>query len=128
MTRTRQLPLWLAGFVASAAALAQLPDPTRPAAALMTQDLAGGVGAAADSGVRTVILRPAGKSAAVVDGQYVEVGGKLGDMRVLKITESEVVLAGESGREVLKATPAIEKVPARKKAAAKRRTRENTGK
>ena len=128
MTWARQRLVWLAGFAASAAALAQLPDPTRPAAALMTQDVAGGVGAPADSGVRTVILRPGGKSAAVVDGQYVEVGGKLGDMRVLRITEGEVVLAGESGREVLKATPAIEKVPARKKAAAQRRTRENTGK
>jgi hypothetical protein len=78
--------------------------------------------------VQTVILRRAGKSAAVINGQYVEVGGKLGDKRVLKISESEVVLMGGAGREVLRVTPAIEKVPARKQAASRRRTTETTEK
>ena len=94
----------------------------------MAQDVAGGAGAAAESGVQTVILRRAGKSAAVINGQYVEVGGKLGGMRVLKISESEVVLMGEAGREVLKVTPAIEKVPAAKKLATERRTTGTTEK
>ena len=80
----------------------------------------------AESGVQTVVLRRAGKSAAVINGQYVEVGGKLGDKRVLKIGESEIVLMGEAGREVLKVTPAIEKLPARKQAATRRRTTETT--
>ena len=129
MTRRHRLPLLLAMFLAAQPALAQLADPTRPAAALMTQDAAGGVGAPAESGVQTVILRRAGKSAAVINGQYVEVGGKLGDKRVLKISESEVVLIGEAGREVIKVTPAIEKVPSRKKApAAKRRSTGTTEK
>lgn len=94
----------------------------------MAQDPAGVARAAAESGVQTVILRRAGKSAAVVNGQYVEVGGKLGEKRVLKVSESEVVLMGEAGREVLKVTPAIEKVPATKKLATKRRTTETTEK
>ena len=64
----------------------------------------------------------------MINGQYVEVGDKLGDKRVLKISESEVVLKGEGGREVIKVTPAIEKVPAKKAAAAKRRTTGNTEK
>jgi hypothetical protein len=65
---------------------------------------------------------------AVVNGQHVAVGGKLGDKRVVKITESEVVLKGESGREVIKVTPDIEKVPVNKTAAAKRRTTGTTEK
>lgn len=120
-------PLLLAGFVGVAPALAQVPDPTRPAGALATQGLVGGVVVPVESGVQTVILRPKGKSAAVIGGQYVEVGGKLGDKRVVKITESEVVLQGEGGREIMKVTPDIEKVPVKKKSAAKRRTTGTTG-
>lgn len=111
----------LAGLAGVGAALAQAPDPTRPAGALMTPET-GGVAAPAESGVQTVILRPGGKSAAVINGQYVAVGDKLGDKRVVKISESEVVLKGESGREVIKVTPAIEKVPAKKATGTKRRT------
>ena len=78
------------------------------------------------NGVQTVILRRSGKSGAVINGQYVLVGSKIGDKRVLKISETEVVLEGEGGREVIKLTPAIEKVPAKKAAAIKRHTRETT--
>lgn len=128
MRRRHRLSLVLAVSVGAGSVLAQVPDPTRPAASSVTQDAAGGVGAPAASGVQTVILRRAGKSAAVINGQYVEIGGKLGDKRVLKISESEVVLMGGAGREVLKVTPAIEKVPATKKLATKRRTTETTEK
>jgi MSHA biogenesis protein MshK len=119
--------LLLAGLVGTASALAQVPDPTRPAGVLMP-DAAGAAVAPVESGVQTVILRPGGKSVAVVNGQHVAVGGKLGDKRVVKITESEVVLKGESGREVIKVTPDIEKVPVNKTAAAKRRTTGTTEK
>lgn len=95
---------------------AQVPDPTRPPAG---QDPADGVAPPADSGIQTVILRPGGKSAAVINGQYLRVGDKFGDKRVLKISESEVVLQGGNGREVLKLTPAIEKVSVKKNAARK---------
>lgn len=91
--------------------LAQVPDPTRPP---VGQDSADGAAAPVDSGIQTVILRPGGKSAAVINGQYLRVGDKFGDKRVLKISESEVILKGESGREVLKVMPAIEKIPAKK--------------
>jgi MSHA biogenesis protein MshK len=96
--------------------LAQVPDPTRPP---VGQDSADGAAAPVNSGIQTVILRPGGKSAAVINGQYLRVGDKFGDKRVLKISESEVVLKGESGREVLKVTPAIEKVSVKKNAARK---------
>lgn len=102
---------------------AQVPDPTRPPAG---QDPVDGVAAPLDSGIQTVILRPGGKSAAVINGQYLRVGDKFGDKRVLKIGESEVVLKGESGREVIKVTPAIEKIPAKKSAARKSPAKETT--
>jgi hypothetical protein len=128
MMRDGLLPMMLAGFVGIGPAVAQVADPTRPAGALMTHDSAGGVLAPTESGVQTVIVRPKGRSAAVINGQYVEVGGKLGAKRVLKISESEVVLLGESGREVMKVTPDIEKMPRKKAAAAKRRTTGTTEK
>lgn len=128
MMRHGLFPLLLAGFVGAGSALAQVPDPTRPAAAVMMTEAAGSGAAPVESGVQTVILRPGGKSVAVVNGQQVAVGGKFGDKRVIKITESEVVLKGESGREVIRVTPDIEKVPVKKTAAAKRRTTGTTEK
>lgn len=128
MMRHDLLPLLLAGFVGAGSAVAQVPDPTRPAAAVMTTEAPGSAAAPVESGVQTVILRPGGKSVAVINGQQVAVGGKLGDKRVMKITESEVVLKGESGREVIRVTPDIEKVPVKKTAAAKRRTTGTTEK
>jgi hypothetical protein len=127
MMRLGPLALLLAAWVGAGSALAQVPDPMRPAAAVMAPDVAGGAGSV-ESGVQTVILRPGGKSAAVINGQYVVVGDKLGDKRVLKISESEIVLKGESGREVIKVTPAIEKTTAKKTAASKRRTTGTTEK
>ena len=122
MMRHDLLSVLLAGLIGAGPVLAQVPDPTRPAGILLTPEAGAGAAAPVESGVQTVILRPGGKSAAVINGQYVVVGDKLGDKRVLKITESEVVLKGESGREVIKVTPAIEKMPTRKPAAIKRRT------
>ena len=113
---------FLAALAAFGGAYAQVPDPTRPPAAAMEPEAAGGPAMPVESGVQTVILRPGGKSAAVIDGKYVSVGDMVGDKRVQKISESEVILKGPGGREVIKVMPAIEKVPANKKAAAKRRT------
>jgi len=124
MMRGRVCLLLLAGFAGMGPAGAQVPDPTRPPAVVMTPEPSGGVIVPTESGVQAVIVRPKGKgkSSAVINGQYVEVGDKLGDKKVLKIAESEVVLQGEGEREIMKVTPDIEKVPVKKKAAAKRRT------
>jgi hypothetical protein len=129
MMRHDLILLLVGGVLGAGFALAQVPDPTRPAAAAVVPDVTGAVAAPVESGVQTVILRPNGKSAAVINGQYVEVGDKLGDKRVLKISESEVVLQGGSGREVvvIKMTPAIEKTMARKTTANTSRATGTTG-
>lgn len=121
-------PLLLAGLFGVVPALAQVTDPTRPPGALMAPESSGGAVAPVAGGVQTVIVRPKGKSAAVINGQYVEVGGKLGDKKVVRISESEVVLQGEGGRDVMKVMPDIEKLPIRKTAEAKQRTMGTTGK
>lgn len=95
----------------TAVSLAQVPDPTRPAGAVPGMEVSTAAGAV-ERGAQVVIVRSKGqKSAAVVNGQYVEVGGKVDGKRVLKITESGVVLKGDGGREVIRITPAIEKTP-----------------
>lgn len=107
--------------------LAQVPDPTRPPAEMMTPEM-GGVGAAqADSGMQTVIVRRKGKSGAVINGQYVEVGGMVGDKRVIRISESEVALQGEGGREVIRLIPSIQKTPVVKPAAQSNPRRRSRG-
>jgi len=92
----------------AASALAQVPDPTRPA------DVAAADAAAGDAGrgVQMVMIRSPGKKpGAIINGRYVETGDKLDGKRVLKITETEVVLQGNDGRDVVKLTPAAEKTP-----------------
>jgi len=109
--------IWLSAllFVAPSA-LAQLPDPTRPPAQLMARETGGVAAGPVESGMQTVIVRRRGKSGAVINGQYVEVGSKVGDKRVIRISESEVVLNGAGGREVIRLIPSIEKTPVVKSA------------
>jgi hypothetical protein len=120
--------LMLSGLIGAQAAVAQVPDPTRPAVVVNPAEVTAGAAAPVESGVQTVILRRGGKSAAVINGQYVEVGGMLGEMRVLKISESEVILRGENGREVIKVTPEVQKVPAKKQPSIRQRTTGTTQK
>jgi len=92
-------PLLLPGLFGVGSGQAQVPDPTRPA------------GHASESGVQTVILRPGGKSGAVINGEYLEIGGRIGDRRVTNISENEVTLTSERGTEVLNVMSAIRKRP-----------------
>ena len=105
-------PLNLAGLACAAligavsSAFAQgLPDPTRPPAA------AGVAGTEAAAGLQSIIRRTGGKPAAVINGEYVELGGRVGDARLVKVGEDSVVLEGPAGREEMKLLPGIEKKP-----------------
>lgn len=121
MMRSRVFLAGLAAVLGADAVVAQVSDPTRPPGAMSAPEAAGGAAAPAQTGIQTVILRPGGKSSAVINGVHVALGDKLGDKRVVKISESEVVLKGEGGREVIKVTPDIEKVPTKKTVVAKKR-------
>lgn len=119
-------PALLATYPAGVAA--QVPDPTRPADVSLVADspAAGSV-----SGVQAIILRRGGRASAVIAGQEVRVGDRVGDpvngKRVLKISENAVVVQGEGGRETLHLISAAEKTPAAKSRAAKHHVRRVTG-
>lgn len=106
---------------------AQTSDPTRPPAMVMTPE-PGGAPAVQESGLQTVILRSGGKSSAVINGQLVAVGQMMGDRRVVRITENEVVLKGPAGQEVLKAISSAEKRPTVKAGAVTRQSKGSTEK
>lgn len=98
-------------FVASSAfgvvAQENLPDPTRPPSSFAV----GGMGSpAASSGpVLQSVLISSGRRIAVINGQTVHVGDKVGEARVAKISEGEVVLNDGKSLQTLKLFPGAEK-------------------
>lgn len=110
MTRIQWF-LCLLGCVASTCSLADdsaLPDPTRPPEALVHVSPDGGA-AASGPVLQSVVLRRQGGAVAVISGAMVPLGGRLGDSVLVKIKESEVVLKGPLGSEVLRMTPDVNK-------------------
>lgn len=97
-------------LLATMPAHAEVPDPTRP-----PPGWADGAPAAApsSSGLQQIIRRAGAKPAAVINGQRVELGGRVGDARLVEVSEDFVVLQGASGRETLYLTPGIGKKTAR---------------
>jgi MSHA biogenesis protein MshK len=85
---------------------AQLADPTRPPAAA-----APGMPDDAALGGRQLqsVLLSGGRKLAVIDGSVVPLGGSIGDARVVRITETEVVLKSGEETETLKLYPSVEK-------------------
>lgn len=108
VTRKVRLLLPAALFACSAAALAQLVDPTRPPGAQ-----AGGAAEAGAGGpvLQSVLISPQGRSA-IIGGETVRLNGNYGDARVVRITESEVVLRRASGTETLRMYPDVAIKPA----------------
>jgi MSHA biogenesis protein MshK len=127
------------GFCAAAtvalmadAADAQLNnDPTRPPAAVLSATPGGDVQSGGPL-LQSVMITPTERSA-IIGGERVKQGGKYGDARVVKITETEVVLRSSTGTETLRLYPGVEMKPAvavppagRKPAAKKRSPATNT--
>jgi len=94
----------------SLSAVAQVPDPMRPADTPIADSIDN------RSGLQAIIMRPGKRrSTALIAGQTVRLGSKVGEKRVVKIIENEVTLQGDDGREVLRLTPSIQKIPVAKK-------------
>lgn len=127
--RAVAISVLLAPLFAPAAAVAQIVnDPMRPPTAVYAAP--GDKTAAAGPLLQSVMITPSERSA-IIGGERVKLGGKYGEARVIKITESEVVLRSAGGIETLKMYPDIEMnpvkpaAPAPKKPARKRgRTRQ----
>ena len=115
---------WALGIVLAlmpAVALAQaMSDPTRPPTGYAEAD----AGTAASGLVlQSVMISPTLK-AVIINGEMVKLGGKFGSARLVKITESEVVLKDGEESQVLKLYPGVEKRAVEKpeaRTAAKRR-------
>ena len=105
----------LALLAAMTVAQAQvLADPTRPPAVAVNPAVEAGVpGAAAPpAGLQSIIRREGAKPAALINGEYVTLGGRVGDATVVKIGDDSVTLKGPTGLETLKLMPGVEKTPA----------------
>ena len=105
-----------AGFaIAAVQAHAQgLVDPTRPPASLGKPGA--GEETPAGSQLQSVLIS-SGRRLAVINGDTVALGGMVGEARVVKITETEVVLKKGEETEVLKMYPGIDKRPVKRVAA-----------
>lgn len=108
--------LMLAQAIAAAATLAlsagsgaqALTDPTRPPLELMSAATAV---AAPRTPLQSILLSSTRKGA-IINGQYVALGGTYGRARLVKITATEVTLKGDQGLEVLQLYPPMGKTSA----------------
>ena len=99
--------MWL-GAAAQAQALG---DPTRP-----PPGLRGGTGTASARAagepaglvLQSVIISEANRSA-IISGQHVMLGGKIGQARLVKVSEAAVVLLTGASRRTLKLFPDVHK-------------------
>lgn len=108
---TRCLAAWgclacVIGVAAHAASPENLPDPTRPPASLDSPDVAPVV--ASGPVLQSVLIAP-GRKVAVISGQSVQVGDRVGDARVARIAEGEAVLVRDGKSQTLKLFPGLEK-------------------
>lgn len=90
-----------AASLAMAQGASSLSDPTRPPMVPVEPASASSEGAPPPSGLQTVILGKGRKPMAVINGVMVTLGDKIGDATLVKLNESEAVLQGPAGREVL---------------------------
>ncbi len=101
-------------IAASTAALAagesSLPDPTRPPVSM-----SGAIGAAlgeqsafSEPQLQSVMIGTTGRSA-IIGGRRYQLGDRVGDAKLVKISEGEVVLAGASGRRTMTLFPSVKK-------------------
>lgn len=108
MSPARNLLIPIIALAATPAWSQGLADPTRPPAALAADPGP----AAPAAGLQFIIRRQGMKPVAVINGSRVELGGRVGDARLIAVNEDSVVLQSDTGRELLRLTPGVEKKPA----------------
>jgi hypothetical protein len=95
----------MAGMLACAGAPAQgLEDPTRPPAGMPRQAKP----PAADLVLQSVIISEAGR-AALISGELVPLGGRVGNARLVRVGEAEVDLLVGDERRTLALFPGVDK-------------------
>lgn len=95
------------GSATAQTAQAALPDPTRAPPGM---GAAASAPAAAEALVlQSVRLRGGRPSAAVISGQLVELGQRVGELRLAQVNEHSVTLTGAQGSTTLQLTPEAQK-------------------
>jgi MSHA biogenesis protein MshK len=89
-----------------------LPDPTRPPAALQPAAASAPSAAAAEAPLLQSVIISDGRRGAIISGQYVALGGRVGEARLTKVEPSGVVLRGAGGELTLPLFPDVRKQPA----------------
>lgn len=102
--------LLLGGLLFSPAAFA-VDDPTRPPAAWASPAEVSAGGNVDDGGFRlkSVLWPQHGKPLAIIGSQTVALGGRIGEARLIRLSEREAVLQGPEGVTRLYLTPDVEK-------------------
>lgn len=95
-TGRKRWMLLLLGCIPALSMAEQLTDPTQPPAELSARFGSTPKG----NELKSIIISPT-RRAAIINGQTVELGAKLGDVRLIEVSERGVVLEGTKGREVL---------------------------
>lgn len=98
----------LASILGRLAHAAEMTDPTRPPASLGSEASRFGEAPSGEPELQSVLISPL-RRIAVISGQTVALGEKFGEARVVKITETEVVLRNGHDVQVLKMFPNVEK-------------------
>jgi MSHA biogenesis protein MshK len=99
----RVLPL-LAAALPMAACAGTLPDPTRPPSALLSAPVAASAPQGAPR-LQSVLLGNGRTPAAVINGELVLLGGRVGESRLVRLTERSAVLRGPQGDTTLALIP-----------------------
>jgi hypothetical protein len=106
-TGVRLLLGLIAAWLCVSARAQGLDDPTRPPAGWRAAGGAGGraPGDAEGLVLESVIISEVNRSA-IISGEHVMLGGKVGTSRLIKIAEAEVVLLSGNARRTLRLFPA----------------------
>ena len=84
----------------------ELLDPTRPPEAVYAPADALLSEPPEPTGLQSVIISKS-RSAAVIDGQTIELGGKYGDVRLIEVSDTGVILQGADGKRVMELFPGV---------------------
>lgn len=111
MTSILRMLIILAGASLPLSVMAQaMSDPTRPpSAARAATDGTAPSAAPAPTPVLQFVMIGRDRSAAIISGQRYEVGDRIGEARIVRIAETEVVLRSAEGTTTLKLFPQVEK-------------------
>jgi MSHA biogenesis protein MshK len=91
----------VASALAGAAPAAPFADPTQPPAIRGDQAVASG-----GPRIESILIAP-DRRLAVINGQQVTIGSRIGSNVVVRISETEVVLRGAEGEQTLKLFPEL---------------------